>query len=304
MAPPHRFTRARDGTSIAYRVVGEGPTLVFTNGYATSDFYWRHLARHFQERASVVTWDLKGHGRSSGAVDLNAVTIEDSVDDLRRVLDAAGVERATFIGFSLGCQIIFEAWRQMPERINAIVPILGTFGRPFDNLIHPLVGPHLHTLFATLGPHVAPLIIGGTYLTLRTPFAHRLSQLTGMMGRDLQRDTMQPFYDHFALIEPHTWVAMGIAAQRHSAQDVLPTVTVPTLIVGGGRDALTPVGLSHEMHDAIPSAELMMLPDATHAGLYEHPEEISLAVESFLRRHKLLAVPREPVDEPVRKTAS
>ena len=288
MAPPHRFTRARDGTALAYRLVGEGQALVFTNGFATSDFYWRHIARHFQDRARVLTWDLKGHGRSSGAVDLAATTIEDSVDDLRRVLDAAGIERATFVGFSLGCQIIFEAWRQMPERIDAIIPILGTYGRPFDNLIHRRIGPFLHTIFAALGPPTAPLIIGGTYLTLRTPLAHRINQLSGMMGRTLGRDTMQPFYDHFALIEPRTWVAMGIAAQRHTARDVLPTVSVPTLIVAGGRDALTPVALSQEMYDAIPDAEIMMLPNATHAGLYEHPEEITLAVDSFLRRHHLI----------------
>lgn len=288
MAPPHRFTRASDGTALAYRVVGDGPALVFTNGYATSDFYWRNLARHFQDRATIVTWDLKGHGRSAGACDPERVTIEDSVDDLRRVLDAAGIDRATMIGFSLGCQIIFEAWRQIPDRIDAIIPILGTYGRPFDNLLHPRLGPHLHKVFATIAPPVAPLIIAGTFLSLRTPLAHRINQLTGMMGKELDRDTMRPFYDHFALIEPRTWVGMGIAAQRHTARDVLPTIDVPTLIVAGGRDALTPVGLSHEMHETIPTAELVMLPEATHAGLFEYPQEITAAVDDFLERHALL----------------
>lgn len=269
-------------------MVGEGPALVFTNGYATSDFYWKHLARYFQQFSTVVTWDLKGHGRSSGAVDLGAVTIEESVDDLRRVMDAAGVESAVLLGFSLGCQVILEAWRQMPERIDGLVPILGTYGHPFDNLLHPRVGGSLFEVFRRLGPSSAPAIIGGAYLGMRSPLAHWLNQVFGMVGRHVGRNTMQPFYDHFALIEPKTWVAMGIAAQEHSARDILEQIDVPTLVVAGGRDLLTPVRLSHEMADRIPNADLLMLPEATHSGLFEYPEEITHAVDSFLRRHGLL----------------
>ena len=288
MAPPHRYTNARDGTPLAYRLVGEGPALIFTNGFACSDFYWRHIAQHFQQHATVITWDLKGHGRSARAHELEAVSIEECADDLQRVMDAAGVETATMLGFSLGCQIIFEAWRQMPDRIDAIIPILGTYGRPFDNLIHPRVGPQLHRMFAALGPPAAPAIIAGTYLGLRSPLAHWLSRTFGLIGPQLGRNAMQPFYDHFALIEPHTWVALGLAAQRHTAVDVLPTVSVPTLIVAGGRDALTPFHVSHHMHEAIPNAELLMIDDATHAGLFEYPELITDAVHSFLKQHQLI----------------
>jgi pimeloyl-ACP methyl ester carboxylesterase len=288
MAPAHKFVTARDGTSIAYRVAGEGePALVFTNGYATSDFYWRHMARHFQQFSTVVTWDLKGHGRSSAARDLEAVTIEDSVDDLRRVMDAAGAETAVLVGFSLGCQIVFEAWRHIPERIEAMVPILGTYGRPFDNLIHPTIGNSLFKAFRTLGPRSAPILIGGAYLGMRTPMAHFLNQAFGMVGRHVGRATMQPFYDHFALIHPKTWVAMGIAAQRHSAADLLEDIDVPVLVIAGGRDAFTPLSLSYDMRDRIPSADLIVLEDATHSGLFEYPEEITHAVDSFLRTHHL-----------------
>lgn len=290
LAPSHKFVSARDGSSIAYRSAGEGPALVFTNGYATSDFYWKHQARYFQQFAQVITWDLKGHGRSSGAVDISAVTIEDSVDDLRRVMDAAGVESAVLLGFSLGCQIILEAWRHIPDRIDAYVPILGTYGRPFDNLLHPKIGPSLHRLFRRVGPPSAPFIIGGAYLGMRSPLAHWMNQTFGMIGRNVGRTEMQPFYDHFALIEPKTWVAMGLAAQIHTAEDLLETIDVPTLIVTGGRDMLTPVSVSEMMRDLIPTADLVVLDRATHSGLFEYPEEITHAIDSFLRTHDILGV--------------
>ena len=285
MAPPHQYTTARDGTPLAFRAVGQGPALLFTNGYATSDYYWRDLARHFAPRSRVITWDLKGHGRSGASRD---VSIESLADDLARVMDAAQVEHATLLGFSLGCQIMFEAWRQIPDRIDALIPILGTYGKPFDNLLHPRVGPVMFSFFSRLGPRVAPAIPGATYLSLRTPMAHWVNQTMGFMGRTLTRERMRPFYDHFALIDGDTWVAMGVAAQQHTARDVLQTVDVPTLIVAGGRDALTPVRVSRDMHDAIDGAEMLMLDDATHAGLFEFSDEIVTTIDEFVQRHELV----------------
>ena len=126
-----QFTIARDGTSLAYSVQGEGDlAIVCTNGYATSDFYWKHVARRFRDDARIITWDLKGHGRSGPAHDLSDCTIEGCVDDLRRVLDAAEVERAVMVGFSLGCQIILHPiWTLAGDRIAKTVA--GTRAEPY-----------------------------------------------------------------------------------------------------------------------------------------------------------------------------
>ena len=59
---------ARDGTQIAYAVHGRsGPTLIFANGYSTSTFYWDDLIAQLAGEARMITWDLKGHGRSEPA---------------------------------------------------------------------------------------------------------------------------------------------------------------------------------------------------------------------------------------------
>lgn len=256
--------------------------IVFTNGYATSDFYWKHQVDYFSSTHTVVTWDLKGHGRSGPAHDLTACTIEDSVDDLRRVLDAAGIEKAVFVGFSLGCQVILEAWRTLSERITHLVPIFGTYGSPFDSLVHPAFGKRAYSLFQRVAPSFASEVMVGMHHAMSTPLAHVSNQIFGMVGKDVARNTMQPLYDHFLEIDGPTWAAMGIAAQRHSAKDVLGSVARPTLIIGGGKDLLTPPHLSLDMRERIPQAELLMLPRATHSGLFEYPEEITLAIEGFI----------------------
>lgn len=282
-----RFTLSADGTSIAYDVAGEGSSIVFCNGYATSHFYWEDVRDHFKWTHQTVTWDLRGHGRSGPARDLSTVTIPGCADDLLRVLDAAEIDRAVLAGFSLGCQIIFEAWRQFPDRISALVPVLGTYGRPFDNLLHPAVGRQLYKAFRNVGPKVANRVMPLVNLNMKSPLTHRIGQVTGMLGAELKRERMQPFYDHFEMIDGPTWVALGIHAQEHSAEDILHTIDVPTLIISGGRDIFTPQRLSLQMHQTIPNAEILMLPNATHAGLIEHADTITKRFDDFLKRHEL-----------------
>jgi pimeloyl-ACP methyl ester carboxylesterase len=280
---------ARDGTALAYKIYGDhGPNIVLTNGFTTSSFYWRSVVERFASRARVVTWDLKGHGDSQGARSLDACTVADSVDDLSRVMDAAKMERATLMGFSLGCQIILTAWKHIPDRVQAFVPILGTYGRPFDNLIHPAVGKAAFGFFRRAAPRLGTLMMRGAWLGTRSPLAHPINQASRMVGSNVSRRTMQPFYDHFGKIDGPTWAAMGIAAQQTSAELILPSIRVPTLVISGGRDLFTPASLGRTMAERIPNAELLELPDAGHTGLFEKPVVIGDAVEAFLRRNHIL----------------
>ncbi len=290
-----RYVCARDGTPIAYvdrRPTGAGaagaPALVFTSGFTASAFYWRHLLARLADRARLVTWDLKGHGQSAPARSLEAVTVEDSVDDLRRVLDACGVERAVLVAFSLGCQVILEAWRHFPDRIAGVVPILGTFERPFDHLLHPRVGPALYGVFRRAGPRVARVALRAGWLQAQVPGTFRASRRLGLIGPRLREEDMAPFFAHMRRIHGRTWAHMGIAAQRHSARDVLPTIAAPALVVAGGRDTFTPPHLGEHMARTIPDAELLFLPDATHTGLLEYPEEIGARLEAWLEGRGLL----------------
>lgn len=290
MSEAYRYVAAEDGSEVAYRVRGtnKGPALVLTNGFTTSDFYWRDMITRFQDRAQLITWDLKGHGRSGPAKTRESATIPAAVDDLRRVMDDAGIERGVLLGFSLGCQIVLEAWRHIPDRIQAIVPILGTYGKPFDNLVNPHVGRLAFSFFKLLGKTAPGPILKGAFLGTRMPMMFELNQLAGMIGKRVSREDMQPFFDHLGMMDGPTWAAMGMAAQEHTTRDILPNIEVPTLVVAGGRDTFTPPSLGEHMHEAIPDSELLFLPEATHTGLFEFPDEIAEALSAFLHKHQLL----------------
>lgn len=281
-----RFTVAADGTSLAYQStgqpIGESAPLLFTNGFATSSFYWKPLLERLANRGQAVTWDLKGHGRSAPARDMRAVSVPSCADDLRRVMDAAGIEKATLLGFSFGCQIVLEAWRHFPDRINAIVPILGPYGRPFDNLIDPRLGKLAYRAFSMAGSRGAGAMLRTGYYGSQLPGTHRLVKRLGIVCPTVDSMAMQPFYKHLGAIDAPTWYAMGKAAQEHSAEDILETIDVPVLLITGGRDAFAPPHLGTKMSELIPHSQRLHLDAATHTGLLGHAVEIGDEVERFL----------------------
>jgi pimeloyl-ACP methyl ester carboxylesterase len=285
MSSHTRSIIAADGTRVAYRVEGRGPALLLCNGLTTSDFFWTHLAPRWARRFTVITWDLKGHGRSEAARTVEGVTIPALARDALQILDAERITEATAVGFSMGCQVALEAYRLAPGRVRGLVLLLGPSGRVFDTALGP-VGPILHGVLRRLPTAGFQLAFRGMREVVKLPGSQRLGRLLGLIGPQAARADVQLYVDHFVRrIDPDTLAAMALAAQRHSADDLLGSIAAPTLIVAGDRDVFAPapkVGVP--LHRAIPGSELLRLPGGTHTSLFEHHREIGSAVERFCER--------------------
>lgn len=282
-----RTLLAADGTPVAYRVHegGPGPALALTNGITTSSFFWSYLHRRWAPAHTLINWDLKGHGRSGPARSPEGASIPALAEDLLRVLDAAGVERAALVGFSMGCQVSLELYRRAPERVRALVLLLGPAGRVFDTALGP-VGRLLHRGIAGMSARTFALSLRGVQRVVASPVAYRLGRGLRLIGPGATRADVDRFIAHFVHeIDPPTLAAMALAAQAHSADDLLPRIAVPTLVVGGDSDVFAPCPrVAVHMQRKIPGSELLRLPHGTHTSLFEHHAEIGAAVDDFLRR--------------------
>lgn len=273
---------AADGTRIAWRERGEGPPLVLCHGITTSDFFWRRLMPRWRAHRRVITWDYKGHGESAPTRSESGAAITGLADDLRRVLDAAGVERAPVIGFSMGSQVMLEASRF--DRFAAMVSLLGTAGRLFDTALPPFGRVLQRLLYGIPSPGVRAAVRGlGT--AMYAPGAALLVRALGYTGHVPERD-IAAFREHFAKLDPQTVAAIARAAGEHDARALLPKLEVPLLVITGDRDRFAPAAtVGVPMAEAAPKAELLRLPYATHTALFEHPMELALAIEAFFARH-------------------
>lgn len=284
------FARTDDDVELFWRSVGQGPvTLVCCNGIGVGVFFWDYLVERFAERYRVVVWDYRGHGRSSPWREGQRVDIPRLALDLGAVCEAAGVERAVFLGHSMGSQVILERGRQAPEQFLGLISVLGTFGHPLDTFADLAGSRQLFDVLIALAkgfPHGFDRLAS---LLAAAPWAFDAGKLLKLVdGKRISRHDLRMYLHHLAGgMTFRFFFTMAEAMGEHSARDILKTLDVPALVIAGEFDAFTPPALAQELAEGLPDARLVMMQGASHAGLVEQPEVMNEAIARFLRERIL-----------------
>ncbi|WP_320779530.1 alpha/beta hydrolase [Streptomyces sp. CRN 30] len=308
---------AEDGTELYYevddiepadgtaprrrRLFGRKPpapvTVVFCHGYCLSQDSW-----HFQRAAlrgvvRTVYWDQRSHGRSGRGVSQvragEPVTIEELGRDLKAVLDAAAPEGPlVLVGHSMGGMTVMALADEFPELIKERVvgvALVGTSsGRLGEvNFGLPVAGVNavrrvLPGVLKALGQR-AELVEKGRRATAdlfasvikRYSFATRdvdpaVSRFAERMIESTPIDVVAEFYPAF---------------DDHDKADALDRFAdLPVLVLAGVRDLVTPSEHSEEIADRLPDAELVLVEDAGHLVMLEHPEVVTDRLADLLVR--------------------
>ncbi len=239
----------------------------------------------FRDRATLVSFDLKGHGTSGAARTHEGATIEGCARDATLALDESGVGRAVVFGFSMGCQIALEMSRLDRHRVGAYVLALGAYEHPFRTVLHGKLGSAPK---AVIGKVPTALVRGSLRLgkaAMKLEIMHGLAQRASLVGLQTSHARMAPFYAHMGDIDAATWIDLARSAADHSAANILENVNAPSLVITGGRDTLTPPHVGRSMAARIPGSEYVELPAATHTGLLDESTAIVGATHRFLARH-------------------
>jgi pimeloyl-ACP methyl ester carboxylesterase len=278
------FLTTDDGIEIWYGTAGQGSPIVLCDGLACDGFIWPYLIDEFVDNHMLVRWHYRGHGQSDSPEDLSTLNILQLASDLDAVLDAVGVESAVIAGHSMGVQVLLEYYALNPGRVDAIIPICGSYMRPLDTLYNTdLFGqalPHLRRLVDS-----APDASQAFWQTfIPSKLSYLIATTTAVNTRLARGIDFLPYLEHVADMDIRVFLALLSAVAEHSAEDILETVEVPALIIAGEKDEMTPIFRSEEMAERIRDAELQIIPGGTHVGPIELPELINGAIEKFLRR--------------------
>jgi len=281
------YVRTNDDVELYYRCVGSGPPIICCNGVGVSTFFWRYVVEHFRDRFTLVLWDYRAHGCSGFPKDVEHadVSVGRSALDLRAILEHLNFDTpAILLGHSMGCQVIFEYLRLYPGTVAALVPMFGTYRRPLDTFMGTSAS---RVLFAGLeriakwGGRNGMRFVRPLYMS---PFTFTIGRRIGMMDRHkARRQDMDLYLEHLNQLDTRFFLRMVNAIADHDLTDFLPTIDVPTLIIGGTRDQFTPITCSHEMAALIPDSDLVIIENGTHAAIIEVPEVINERIERFLR---------------------
>jgi pimeloyl-ACP methyl ester carboxylesterase len=292
-----RRVRADDGTPIAYSLrnpEGHALPVLLANGWSCSDAYWGKLVPVLVERGHpVLIPDTRGHGMSGlprhpgrGARNLTIddVSMARIARDLVAVLDHAEIDRAVVIGHSMGTQTSLELYRQVPDRLAAMVLMAGTFENPAKTFYGQSIGDHLFPIGAAVMRWL-PEVLSPVWMTIGPAnVGHFGARLARAAGPGCTAEDLHPYLLHLKSTDPAVMVLMAGAMRAHTAADLLASITVPTLVVAAGADVFTPARCSEAMHHRIPHSELVTFPTAGHTLPVEEPEAIARVLDDFLSR--------------------
>jgi len=280
------FAHAYDGTRIYYRSEGQGLPLVMSNGILCSTGYWVYLRPFFRNRCRVVTFDYRGHGKSELPRHRDNVTIGSFTEDLKAVLDALNLPKVVLVGHSMGVQVILEFYGRYRDRVMGLIPVLGTYGHPFRTFYGYAWPDRIAPPILRSGIKYSKPISKVFKPLLGTRLAIPLARLSGAIHWYLTpADIMKDYFQQIATMDFETAFRSLLAIADHTAEDVLRTIQVPTLIIAGEKDPFTPPWLSEKMWRTIPNAEMLTIPNGTHTALVENPHLMNLRIEVFLRDH-------------------
>jgi pimeloyl-ACP methyl ester carboxylesterase len=290
------FATANDGTRIYVRHRhpaglardAVGTTALLCDGLVCDGFIYKYLWDELGLRMPVAHFNYRAHGRSEAPRDPARIDVPSLAQDLDAVRRHLGDPPVVLIGHSLGTQVALEAYRQRPEGVRAMVLLCGSFGRithTFRNSdVLASVLPGL-VEFATKHPKIAR----GVWGRFPVKTAVRVAQLTGEIDPRVRPEDIEPYFRHVADFDFGLFVRMLSFAGEHSAQDLLPQVKVPVLVVGGEIDTFTPKALSEVMAEALPQGELFVVPGGTHVAPLERPDLLSERLSAFLDAHAVLS---------------
>ena len=275
-----------DGTRIYYRSEGQGFPLVPCNGVLCSYGYWLYFRRFFRNRCRVVVWDYRGHGASEPPTHLSRIGIDAYCHDLKAVLDRLGVEKAVLLGHSMGVQVILEFYRRHPERVAALIPVCGTSAHPFRTFYGMPWAEKVLPPVLRVGERHAGTVARILKPLLRTWIPDPIARLSGAINWYLcPREIMEDYFGHIVSMDFRLAAHALLAMEEHAAEDVLETISVPTLVIAGEEDRYTPLWVMEKMWRSLPDAEFLVIPKGTHTALVENPLLMNLRIELFLRDH-------------------
>jgi pimeloyl-ACP methyl ester carboxylesterase len=241
-------------------------------------YAWDDLAR----TVGVTHWHYRGHGRSAAPADPDRIDIAAHADDLMKVRELAGDPPAVLFGHSMGCQVALENYRSHPENVRGLVLMCGTFGKvtsTFHNVpILDMVLPKLLELAEN-----KPDLVRAVWSRIPPEMALKVALRLGEVDPERTRpEDFIPYLKHMTHVDFPMFLRMVRAAGEHTAEDLLPNVRVPTLLVAGEKDTFTPAHLTEAMQKAIPGAELLLLEGGTHVAPLEQHAVVAERIERFL----------------------
>ena len=239
---------------------GDATPIVFLHGVGSDKSVWAPQLAHFGKTRRALAFDYPGYGESEY---LEHAARDDFASAILSAMDELGVERAHVCGLSLGGVVAIAMNAMAPERSASLI-IADSFA------LHP-DGQGIHDRS----------VAASRSMTMRELAEARTDVL---LGSAATADLRAEIVETMASIDPAAFRLGAAAVWLADQRERVAKIAVPTLILVGEEDGVTPPALSEDLERAIQGSELVAIPAAGHLANAEQPELFNSAIESFLSK--------------------
>ncbi len=258
-----------DHRSIFYCDEGKGAPIVLLHGFLCDSRAWGPQLHDLSEGSRVVAWDAAGAGASDDPPE--TFTITDWAEDLGKLLDALAIEEADVVGLSWGGLVAQAFYGRYPSRVRSLV-LSDTYAGWMGSL--PVVAVEKRLARCLSESELAPAELVARWVPMEF-FTEAVSdEVTSAMA-----SIVSDFH-------PRGFRLMARSLAVNDTTSLLPTIRVPTLLLWGEADQRSPIDVAERFRDAIPHAELRIIPAAGHVSNMEQPDAFTAHVRRFLMASK------------------
>jgi 3-oxoadipate enol-lactonase len=250
---------------IACQIMGTGAPVVLLHPFPVHHGFWDPVARELSARYRLLLPDLRGHGDSDAGE--GPATMDKHAADLERLLDHAGVATAVCVGVSIGGYLLWEFWRRSRARVRALVvantKAQADTGEGRVNRLHA-ADDVLKRGSEPFIESMLPKLLGRTTVQGRPDLVDAARR---MMRKMSPQDIAQ--------------VQRGMA-ERPDSVETLRSIAVPTLVIAGDEDTLTPAGDAELIARNVRGSQLRVIPRGGHYCIFEQPQAGTQLIRQFL----------------------
>jgi 3-oxoadipate enol-lactonase len=249
---------------IAYEESGSGPPLLFIHGWPHDRTLWSGQLSGLSTHARCIAPDLRGFGGSTVA---GPYSMAQYADDLAALLDSLGIDRAVVCGLSMGGYVAMALLRQHRDRVRALIltSTRATADTPEAREKRMrLISFVRENGVEALAARQLRAMVGETTFTSRPELLESLRRLMAAAPLDGVAGALQAMAD------------------RPDSTQLLSTIDLPTLVIGGAEDTFTPPAELGQLAAAIPNARLELIATAGHVCAFERPAAFDHLVAEFL----------------------
>jgi 3-oxoadipate enol-lactonase len=257
-----------DGVKLFYTVQGEGPAVVLLHPTPCDHRFWLGAAEALAAKYRVILPDLRGHGRSEAGE--GPITIGRLGADIARLFDTLQIQRALFAGCSIGGYTLYELWREVPARVQA--------------LAFCCARPQADTEMGKVQREawIAKIRERGTAEFVEA----QLEKLIGPTAHGRHPERVAEAREMMQMVSPAAAIAIqqGLAARPDSVETA-KGIRVPAFVLAGGEDPVSPPAdmklLAETIRNGGYGAEYTEIRDAGHFAPWEQPELVGRLLRRF-----------------------